>query len=409
VDGKVVDHAAVGSEGAVLLNQTPFYAESGGQVGDTGVIVAGDACRIEVRDTQKKLGNLFVHLGKVVHGEAKPGMAVTAAVEHARRSNIRAHHSATHLLHEALRRRLGTHVAQKGSLNAPDRLRFDVSHNKPMEAEELAWVEAEVKARIRENAEVITRLMTPEAAVEAGAMALFGEKYGEEVRVVGMGHDPAATDKHGVYSLELCGGTHVRRTGDIGLFKIIAEGAVSAGVRRVEAVTGDAALAYINEMEESLTAAAAVLKAQPGELAGRIAALVEERRKLERDVAELRKKLATGGGGAEVEEVAGLKLALRDLGEVPPRDLKGLAEAILKGGTADVVALISTAEGKASIVVAVAEAAKGRADAVALVRAASAAVGGKGGGGRPDMAQAGGPDAAQAAEALAAVKAALAG
>jgi alanyl-tRNA synthetase len=403
-----VDHAAVGTEVVVLLNQTPFYAESGGQVGDTGVIVAGDACRIEIRDTQKKLGNLFVHIGKVAHGEAKPGMAVTAMVEHARRSNIRAHHSATHLLHEALRRRLGTHVAQKGSLNAPDRLRFDVSHNKPMEAEELAWVEAEVNARIRENAEVITRLMTPEAAVEAGAMALFGEKYGEEVRVVGMGHDPAATDKHGVYSLELCGGTHVRRTGDIGLFKIIAEGAVSAGVRRVEAVTGDAALAYINEMEESLTAAAAVLKAQPGELAGRIAALVEERRKLERDVAELRKKLATGGGGAEIEEVAGLRLSLRDLGEVPPRDLKGLAEAILKGGTADVVALISTAEGKASIVVAVAEAAKGRADAVALVRAASAAVGGKGGGGRPDMAQAGGPDAAQAADALAAVKAALA-
>ena len=409
VDGKVVDHAAVGTEVAVLLNQTPFYAESGGQVGDTGVIVAGDACRIEIRDTQKKLGNLFVHIGKVVHGEAKPGMAVSATVEHARRSNIRAHHSATHLLHEALRRRLGTHVAQKGSLNAPDRLRFDVSHNKPMEAEELAWVEAEVNARIRENAEVITRFMTPEAAVEAGAMALFGEKYGEEVRVVGMGHDPAATDKHGVYSLELCGGTHVQRTGDIGLFKIIAEGAVSAGVRRVEAVTGDAALAYINEMEESLTAAAAVLKAQPGELAGRIAALVEERRKLERDVAELRKKLATGGGGAEIEEVAGLKVALRDLGEVPPRDLKGLAEAILKGGTADVVALISTAEGKASIVVAVAEAAKGRADAVALVRAASAAVGGKGGGGRPDMAQAGGPDVANAAEALAAVKAALAG
>ena len=188
-----------------------------------------------------------------------------------------------------------------------------------MDAEELAWVEAEVNARIRENAEVITRLMTPEAAVEAGAMALFGEKYGEEVRVVGMGHDPAATDKHGVYSLELCGGTHVRRTGDIGLFKIVAEGGVSAGVRRVEAVTGDAALSYINEMEESLAAAAAVLKAQPGELAGRIAALVEERRKLERDVAELRKKLATGGGGAEIEEVAGLRLSLRDLGEVPPR------------------------------------------------------------------------------------------
>jgi len=235
-------------------------------------------------------------------------------------------------------------------------------------------------------------------------MALFGEKYGDEVRVVGMAHDPAAVEKHGVYSLELCGGTHVRRTGDIGLFKIVSEGAVSAGIRRVEAVTGDAALAYVAGMQESLLAAAAVLKAQPGELASRITALVEERRKLERDVADLRKKLATGGGGAEVEQVAGLRLALRDLGEVPPRDLKGLAEAILKGGTADVVALVSTAEGKASIVVATGEAAKGRTDAVALVRAASAAVGGKGGGGRPDMAQAGGPDASKAADALAAVR-----
>jgi alanyl-tRNA synthetase len=215
-------------------------------------------------------------------------------------------------------------------------------------------------------------------------------------------------EKHGVYSLELCGGTHVRRTGDIGLFKILSEGAVAAGVRRVEAVTGDAALAHIAGMEESLIAAAAVLKAQPGELAGRIAALVEDRRKLEREVAELRKKLATGGGGAEVETIAGLRVALRDLGEVPARDLKGLAEAILKGGTADVVALVSTAEGKASIVVGLGEAAKGRTDAVALVRVASAAVGGKGGGGRPDMAQAGGPDADKGAEALAAVREALA-
>ncbi|NMJ41693.1 alanine--tRNA ligase [Roseomonas sp. JC162] len=407
-DGKPVDAAPVGAEVAVLLNQTPFYAESGGQVGDTGIIQAGEACRIEVRDTQKKLGALYVHIGTVVAGEAKVGLAVQAEVAHERRSKIRAHHSATHLLHEALRRRLGTHVAQKGSLNAPDRLRFDVSQPTPMTEEDLEWVEAEVNARIRENAEVTTRLMTPEAAVEAGAMALFGEKYGDEVRVVGMGHDAAAVEKHGVYSLELCGGTHVRRTGDIGLFKILSEGAVSAGIRRVEAVTGDAALAYIAEMEESLQAAAAVLKAQPGELASRIAALVEDRRKLEREVAELRKKLATGGGGAEVEQVAGLRVALRDLGEVPPRDLKGLAEAILKGGTADVVALVSTAEGKASIVVATGDAAKGKADAVALVRAASAAVGGKGGGGRPDMAQAGGPDGTKAAEALAAVRETLA-
>jgi alanyl-tRNA synthetase len=325
-------------------------------------------------------------------------------VDHARRSNIRSHHSATHLLHEALRRRLGPHVAQKGSLNAPDRLRFDVSQPTPMTPQDLDWVEAEVNARIRENAEVTTRLMTPEQAVAAGAMALFGEKYGEEVRVVGMGHDPGAAENQGIYSLELCGGTHVRRTGDIGLFKVVAEGAVSAGVRRVEAVTGEAALRLIEESERRLGEAAAALRVPPAEVPGRVAALLEERRKLEREVAELRRKLATGGAAAEVETVAGLRMALREMGEVPARDLKGLAEAILKGGTADVVALVSTAEGKASIVVAVGEAAKGRADAVSLVRAASAAVGGKGGGGRPDMAQAGGPDAARAAEALAAVR-----
>jgi alanyl-tRNA synthetase len=331
-----------------------------------------------------------------------------AAVDHARRGAIRGHHSATHLLHEALRRRLGTHVAQKGSLNAPDRLRFDVSHPAPMAPAELAWVEAEVNARVRENAEVTTRLMTPDEAVAAGAMALFGEKYGEEVRVVGMGHDAAAVEKHGVYSLELCGGTHVRRTGEIGLFKIVSEGAVSAGVRRVEAVTGAAALAYIGETEKNLAEAAAALKVTPADLPGRVAALLEERRRMERELAELRKKLATGGGGAELETIGAFRAALRDLGETPARDLKGIAEAILQGG-ADVAALVSTAEGKASIVVALGEAAKGRADAVALVRAAAAAVGGKGGGGRPDMAQAGGPDAARAGEALEAVRAALAG
>jgi alanyl-tRNA synthetase len=408
-DGAVVDSAPVGAEVAVVLNQTPFYAESGGQVGDTGVISAGDACRIEIRDTQKKLGDLFVHFGTVAHGEAKVGLAVQAEVDHTRRGAIRAHHSATHLLHEALRRRLGTHVAQKGSLNAPDRLRFDVSHNAPMTDEELAWVEAEVNARIRENAEVVTRLMTPEQAVAAGAMALFGEKYGEEVRVVGMGHDAAATEKHGVYSLELCGGTHVRRTGDIGLFRIVAEGAVSAGVRRVEAVTGEAALKVIEERDRQLNEAAALLKVRPSELAERLTALVEERRKLERDVAELRKKLATGGAGAEVETIGGLRVALRDVGEVPGRDLKGLAEAILQGGAADVAVLVSTEGGKASIVAGLGDAAKGKADAVALVRAAAAAVGGKGGGGRPDMAQAGGPDADKVAEALAAVRGALGG
>ncbi len=408
-DGKLVDSAPVGAEVAVILNQTPFYAESGGQVGDHGVISAGDAAGITIKDTQKKLGDLFVHLGTVAHGEAKVGMAVQAEVDHSRRGAIRAHHSATHLLHEALRRRLGTHVAQKGSLNAPDRLRFDVSHNAPMSDADLAWVEAEVNARVRENAEVTTRLMTPDAAVQIGAMALFGEKYGEEVRVVSMGHDPAAVEKFGVYSLELCGGTHVRRTGDIGLFKIVAEAAVSAGVRRVEAVCGEAALAVVETAEKRLAEVAAALKVAPGDVAARVTALLEQSRRLERDVAELRKKLATGGAAQEAEEIAGLKVALRNLGDIPARDLKGVAEAILKAGTADVVALVSTAEGKASVVVATGEAAKGKADAVALVRAAAAAVGGKGGGGRPEMAQAGGPDGDKADDALVAIRLALAG
>jgi alanyl-tRNA synthetase len=409
VDGKPLDSAPAGTEVAVVLNQTPFYAESGGQVGDAGLISAGEACRIVVRDTQKKLGDVFVHYGIVAHGEAKLGLPVVAEVDHARRGTIRAHHSATHLLHEALRRRLGTHVAQKGSLNAPDRLRFDVSQPAPMRDEDLAWVEAEVNARIRENAEVVTRLMTPDQAVAVGAMALFGEKYGEEVRVVSMGHDPAATERHGVYSLELCGGTHVRRTGDIGLFRIVSEGAVAAGIRRVEAVTGEAALKLVEERDRQLAEAAAVLKARPAELAERIAGLLEDRKRLEREVTDLRRKLATGGAAAEVETVGGLRLALRELGEMPPRDLKGVAEAILKADTADVVALVSTAEGKASIFVGLGPAAKDKADAPTLVRAAAQAVGGKGGGGKPDMAQAGGPDAAKAAEALAAVRAALAG
>ncbi|HEY4254073.1 MAG TPA: alanine--tRNA ligase, partial [Roseomonas sp.] len=407
-DGKVVDSAPVGAEVAIILNQTPFYAESGGQVGDSGTIQAGEACRIVVRDTQKKLGDLFVHLGTVAHGAATPGLAVVAEVDHDRRGAIRAHHSATHLLHEALRRKLGTHVAQKGSLNAPDRLRFDVSHPKPIEADELAWVEAEVNARIRENAEVTTRLMTPEAAVAEGAMALFGEKYGDEVRVVTMGRDAAAAERRGNYSVELCGGTHVTRTGDIGLFRIVSEGAVAAGVRRLEAVTGETALKVIDEQDGYLRDAAALLKARPQELADRVGTLLEDRKRLEREVVELRKKLATGGAAAAIEQIGAFRVALRNVGDVPPRDLKGLVEAILQGGTADVVTVVSTADGKASVMVGLGEAARGKADAVALVRAASAALGGKGGGGKPDMAQAGGPDASQADAALDAVRAALA-
>ena len=402
--GASVQTAEAGTDVAVILNQTPFYGESGGQVGDIGVIANADGLRIVITDTQKKLGDLFVHLGRVEAGSATVGSAVVAAVDHARRTAIRAHHSATHLLHEALRRKLGTHVQQKGSLNAPDRLRFDVSQPRPITADELSWVETQVNARIRENSEVTTRLMTPDAAVELGAMALFGEKYGEEVRVVGMG---ASDDEKANWSVELCGGTHVRRTGDIGYFRIVAESAVAAGVRRIEAVTGASAESMVMEREGRLNDVAAVLRASPAELSDRVTALMEDRRKLERQVGELQKKLATGGTAAAVEDIGGVKLSARNMAEVSPRDLKGLAEAIGKQMGSGVVALVSTAEGKASIVVGVSADLVGRFNAVDLVRVASVAVGGKGGGGRPDIAQGGGPDAAKAEDALAAVRGAL--
>ncbi len=405
VNGAPAQSAPAGSDVAVVLNQTPFYAESGGQVGDTGTITGPDGLRIAITDTQKKLGDLVVHLGQVEAGEARVGVPVVAEVDHTRRTTIRAHHSATHLLHEALRRKLGTHVTQKGSLNAPDRLRFDISQPRPITGDELAWVEREVNARVRENSEVTTRLMTPEAAVEMGAMALFGEKYGDEVRVVSMGEGEGNKP---AYSIELCGGTHVRRTGDIGLFKIVSEGAVSAGVRRIEAVTGEAALGVVEANERRLTEAAAALRTSPSDVADRVTALLEGNRKLERQVIELQRKLATGGGGAELEEVNGVHLAARNLGEVPARDLKGLAEAIGKQIGSGVVALVSTADGKASIVVGVSPDLTHRLSAVDLVRAASAAVGGKGGGGRPDLAQAGGPEGGRADDALAAVRGALA-
>jgi alanyl-tRNA synthetase len=402
--GASVQTAEAGTVVAVVLNQTPFYGESGGQVGDTGVIANADGLRIVITDTQKKLGDLFVHLGRVESGVAQVGAAVVAAVDHTRRTAIRAHHSATHLLHEALRRKLGTHVQQKGSLNAPDRLRFDVSQPRPITSDELSWVETQVNARIRENTEVTTRLMTPDAAVELGAMALFGEKYGEEVRVIGMG---ASDDEKANWSVELCGGTHVRRTGDIGYFRIVAESAVAAGVRRIEAVTGASAESMVMEREGRLNDVAAALRASPAELSDRVTALMEDRRKLERQVAELQKKLATGGSAAAVEDIGGVKLSARNMGEIPPRDLKGLAEAIGKQMGSGVVALVSTAEGKASIVVGVSADLVGRFNAVELVRAAAAALGGKGGGGRPEIAQAGGPDAAKAEDALAAVRGAL--
>ncbi|MGH7087194.1 MAG: DHHA1 domain-containing protein, partial [Acetobacteraceae bacterium] len=312
---------------------------------------------------------------------------------------------ATHLLHEALRRRLGTHVTQKGSLNAPDRLRFDISHPHPVSPSDLAWVENEVNARIRENSAVSTRLMSPEAAVREGAMALFGEKYGDEVRVVSMGTGDVAKS---AWSIELCGGTHVRRTGDIGLFRIVGESAIGAGLRRIEAVTAEAALQHLAKTDRLLAEAAAAMKAPPAELPQRLGALLEERRRLERQITELQRKLATGGEAASVEEVNGVRLAARNLGQVPPRELKNLADVIRRKIGSGVVALVSTAEGKASIVVGISPDLAGRFDAVALARAASSAVGGKGGGGRRDLAQSGGPDGGRAEAALAAVRTALA-
>jgi len=398
--GAAVDQAGPGDAVSVILNQTPFYAESGGQVGDAGRLTGPDGLLVRVDDTQKRLGDVFIHIGTVEAGTLRPGTPVAAEVDHARRSAIRAHHSATHLLHAALRRRMGAHVTQKGSLNAPDRLRFDVSQPTPITRDDLQAVEAEVNARIRENGEVQTRLMTPDAAVAEGAMALFGEKYGDEVRVVSMGD--------GRYSVELCGGTHVRRTGDIGLFRVVGEGAVSAGVRRVEAVTGAAALAAVLEGDRRLQEVAGILKASPAEVAERVGQLVEDRRRLERQVSDLQRKLATGAATAEVETVAGVTLAARNLGDVPPRDLKGMAEAIGQQIGNGVAAVVSTLDGKLSIVVGVFGDQVGRVNAVDLVRAASTATGGAGGGGRPELAQAGGPDATQATAALDAIRAKLA-
>ena len=405
IGGMSVQRAEAGDKVSVILNQTPFYAESGGQVGDAGKITGPGDLTITITDTQKRAGDLFVHVGIVESGVVMVGAPVRAELDHTRRGAIRAHHSATHLLHEALRRRLGTHVAQKGSLNAPDRLRFDVSQPTPISRADLAIVEAEVNARIRENSEVTTRLMTPEAAVAEGAMALFGEKYGDEVRVVAMGN---GDDSRKAYSIELCGGTHVRRTGDIGLFRITGEGAVSAGVRRVEAVTGAAALALLAENDRHLDEVATLLRANLAEIPARVTALIEDRKRLERTVSELQRKLATGDGAPELEDIGGIQLAARNVGEVAGKEMKSLVDAIAQQVGSGVVALVSTADGKASIAVGVSPDLVKRVSAVDLVRAASAAVGGKGGGGRPEMAQAGGPDASRANEALDAIRAALA-
>ncbi|MBX5191980.1 alanine--tRNA ligase [Rhizobium sp. NZLR3b] len=412
-DGAVAEEAKAGDKVQIVVSQTPFYGESGGQMGDTGVI-SSDHGKIEISDTQKRGEGLFVHFGAVVEGAFKTGDAVVLTVDHARRSRLRANHSATHLLHEALREVLGTHVAQKGSLVAPERLRFDVSHPKPMSAEELKIVEDMANEIVLQNSPVTTRLMSVDDAIAEGAMALFGEKYGDEVRVVAMGEGMRGAKAGRSYSIELCGGTHVGATGQIGLIRVLGESAVGAGVRRIEAVTGESAREYLAEQDERVKALATSLKVQPAEVLSRVEALMDERRKLEKELADAKRKLAMGGGqGGSVDavrEVAGVKFLGKAISGVDPKDLKGLADDGKTSIGSGVVTLIGVSDdGKASAVVAVTPDLVERYSAVDLVRIASAALGGKGGGGRPDMAQAGGPDGSKADEAIEAVALALAG
>ncbi len=408
-DGARIETAHDGDAVAMVVNQTPFYAESGGQMGDVGTLSGDGDAAFTVSDTQKKVGDLHVHVGVVSGGSMSVDNVVEMQVELDRRAGLRGHHSATHLLHAALRDRLGDHVSQKGSLVAPDRLRFDISHPKAIGAEDLAEVTDNVNRQIQGNSEVVTRLMTPDEAIETGAMALFGEKYGDEVRVVTMGDRGNSP-----YSVELCGGTHVNRTGDIGPFRIVSESAVAAGVRRIEAVTGQAALAQMAETEAQMQEVASLLNASPGQVAERVAALLEERKKLENDLSEVRRKLATGGGeagpgDAGVKDIDGISFAGRVLEGIPPRELKSFADDLKKQIGSGVVAICGKDDGKASLVVGVTDDITDQFDAVALVKIGSAALGGKGGGGRADMAQAGGPDAAKADQALEAIEAAIRG
>jgi alanyl-tRNA synthetase len=391
----------------VITNQTPFYGESGGQTGDSGTIATNEGLRLTVIDTSKPLGRLHAHQAKVEAGTIKVGDSVQLVVDIERRDAIRANHSATHLLHAALRGRLGDHVTQKGSLVAADRLRFDFSHPTALTAQDIAAIEAEVNAEIRHNEPVSTRLMTPEDAINAGAMALFGEKYGDEVRVLSMGR---VTDKH--YSVELCGGTHVSATGDIGVFRIVSESAVSSGVRRIEALTGEGARTWLVGREEQLKGTAGLLRTTPDEVEARVAALLDERKKLERELADARKALALGGGGgakaeAADEEVGGVKFSGQVIDGLDAKELRGLLDQAKQRMGSGVAVIVAVNDGKASIAAAVTDDLTAKVSAVDLVKAGVEALGGKGGGGRPDMAQGGGPDGAKAADAVAAAKAVL--
>jgi alanyl-tRNA synthetase len=406
-DGDRVETVEIGQTVEVLLNQTPFYGESGGQIGDTGKLMSLKGFEGQVEDTSKQLGKLHVLRTKVTKGELTVGETVHQVVDAERRDRVRANHSATHLLHAALRRHLGTHVTQKGSLVAPDHFRFDFSHPKALSREEIEAVEAEVNAQIRSNEPVTTRLMTPDEAISAGAMALFGEKYGDEVRVLSMGQLD-----DGDYSVELCGGTHVRALGDIQLLKIVAESAVSSGVRRIEALTGEAARRWLNAREAKLREAASLLKAAPDDVPARVASLVDERRRLERELADAKKALAMAGRtakpeGPAPEEVNGHKFLGQVVEGFDPKGLRSAVDDMKKRLGSGIGALVAVNEGRASVAVGVTDDLAGQVSAVELVKAAVATLGGQGGGGRPDMAQGGGPDGSRAEEALQAVRNAL--
>jgi alanyl-tRNA synthetase len=409
-EGARVEMVQTGETATILTNQTPFYGESGGQMGDVGTIEGDDGFSATVSDTSKPLGRLHAHHVVIEGGEVRVGDTVKLMVDAAYRAQLRANHSATHLLHAALRKHLGTHVAQKGSLVAAERLRFDFSHPKALSPTELATIEAEVNRHIRENDTVSTRVMTPDAAVEAGAMALFGEKYGDEVRVLSMGRADDAS-----YSVELCGGTHVNALGDIALFKIIGESAVASGIRRIEALTGEAARTWLTAREDRLKEAAAVLRTSPEEVPARVAGLVEERRRLERELADAKKALALGGGGGAgaaaagaAEQVGGAGFVGQVIEGLDPKGLRGLVDDAKKRIGTGVAVLVAVNEGRASVAVGVTDDLAGRLSAVDLVRHAVAILGGQGGGGRPDMAQGGGPDGARALDAVEAVRAAVA-
>lgn len=407
-DGEEIASLAAGEEGLLVVNQTPFYGESGGQVGDTGTLSGAGGVRADILATTKKLGDIFVHKLRVVSGTLSVGAAVELAVDGARRRAIRANHSATHLLHEALRETLGDHVAQKGSLVAPDRLRFDFSHPGPLSTDELRQIEDLVNTQVLRNEQVETRLMAVDEAIDSGARALFGEKYGDEVRVVSMGTRPEAGGK--IFSIELCGGTHVARTGDIGVVRVVSESAVASGVRRIEAMTAEGARRHLVAESELLHGLADLLRTPVGEAGTRLEAIVEERRRLERELADARKKLALGGTGTAAEavrDVSGTRLLARVVSGIDMKDLKSLADDAKKQIGSGIVAIVGVADdGKAGIVVGVTPDVSERFDAVALVRIGAEKLGGKGGGGRRDLAQAGGPDgdAAQAAlDAIAAI------